>query len=48
MSKKLLIFSLVLFYSAQVYSWGKTGHRIVGEIAERNLSKEAKKGITEI
>lgn len=34
--------------SPNAFSWGKTGHRIVGEIAQRNLSNEAAKGIKEI
>lgn len=28
--------------------WGKTGHRIVGEIADRHLSKKAKKAIKQL
>ncbi len=51
MSKKWLILCLVSLsslYSPLAFSWGKSGHRIVGEIAQRNLSKEAKKGISEL
>ena len=31
-----------------VFAWGTTGHRVVAEIAERNLSKKAKKEIKKI
>ena len=32
----------------EVYAWGKTGHRVVAEIAERNLNSEAKKAIADL
>jgi len=34
--------------SNAVFAWGTTGHRVVAEIAERNLSKKAKKEIKKI
>lgn len=48
--KKNLLLSLLLAlsYSPAAFSWGKTGHRIVGEIAQRNLSAKALKGIKEL
>lgn len=46
MFKKSIIFLSVLFFSTSAFSWGKTGHRVIGEIAQRNLSSEAKKGVT--
>lgn len=42
-------FSLIVFAFAiafKSFSWGATGHRIVGLIAERHLTKKAKKNIS--
>ena len=47
-TKVLLIFLSLTIYSPSVFSWGKTGHRIVGEIAQRNLNKQALKGIKDL
>lgn len=44
----LFIAAALLMISPNAFSWGKTGHRTVGEIAQRNLSKEALKGIKEL
>lgn len=45
-SQLVLVSSLiVLSYSPAAFSWGKTGHRIVGEIAQRNLEAKTLKGI---
>lgn len=48
--KNLILCStlVVLSYSPAAFSWGKTGHRIVGEIAQRNLDAKALKGIKEL
>ena len=48
MKTKLLVLSLVLIYSTSVFSWGKNGHRIVGEIAQRNLDVKTLKKIREL
>ncbi len=48
MKKLLLSFFLILSYSPLAFSWGKTGHRIVGEIAQRNLDPNALKAIKEL
>ena len=45
--RNLITISLILI-SLQAYSWGKTGHRIVGAIAESHLSKKAKKELQKI
>lgn len=45
--KKVAIL-LCLFISFQVFGWGLTGHRVVGEIAERHLTKKAKKALREV
>ena len=33
---------IITFFSATLFGWGKTGHRIVGKIAETYLTKNAK------
>jgi hypothetical protein len=38
----IFIILCLFFYSNFLFSWGKTGHRIVGEIAERNLTEKSK------
>ena len=45
--KKLILVSLlsVIAYSPAAFSWGKNGHRIVGEIAQRNLDSSTLKAI---
>lgn len=37
-----------LLLSNKVSAWGMTGHRVVAEIADNNLSKKAKKELTKI
>ncbi|MGZ8542249.1 MAG: S1/P1 nuclease [Chitinophagaceae bacterium] len=39
----LLVSSLLIVQCA--FSWGVTGHRIIGEIAQQHLTKKAKKGL---
>ncbi|MCC9165724.1 S1/P1 nuclease [Pontibacter harenae] len=46
--KKLLLLGLFLYLPFQSMAWGMLGHRIVGEIAERHLSKKAKKRVQAI
>jgi len=45
MKIRLLFLSILLFYNSHAWSWGQTGHRIVGLIAERHLSKKAFKNL---
>ena len=47
-SKNLMIVCALLVVSPKAFSWGKTGHRVVAEIAERNLDPAAKKGIKDL
>ena len=47
MIKKISVILLTLF-SFQVFGWGLTGHRTVGEIAQRHLSRKASKKIEQI
>ena len=46
--KNIVLVCSILLVSPKAYSWGKIGHRVVGEIAERNLDSSAKKGIKEL
>jgi hypothetical protein len=39
---------IILFISWQAFGWGKTGHRVIGKIAEEYLSKKAEKKVTAI
>ena len=47
----MLLVSMFLFFGNKVYAaddWGKTGHRVVGQIAQENLTPEALEAITYI
>tara|TARA_R110002012_G_C11675852_1_gene613642 strand:- start:474 stop:1247 length:774 start_codon:yes stop_codon:yes gene_type:complete len=44
----LLLTLLVQVSFANAYDWSKTGHRTTGEVAQRHLTKKAKKAIAEI
>ncbi len=50
--KNYRFFFLVIFFSSLLLNatedWGKTGHRTTGEIAEKHLSKKAKRKIKEL
>jgi len=47
--KKLLVLVFTIFiFQPDLIAWGQNGHRIVGLIAERHLTKKAKKNISEI
>ena len=47
--KKIVLLTLIFLFSFnQAIPWGKTGHRIVGLIAEQHLTKKAKKNIDRI
>ena len=45
--KKLVFLStvLVFLFQTHAFGWGKTGHRVVGEIAWNHLSKKAQKNV---
>ncbi|PCJ67951.1 MAG: S1/P1 Nuclease [Bacteroidetes bacterium] len=38
----------VLFIASSVFAWGKTGHRVVGYVAQQHLTKKASKQIDKI
>ena len=46
--KKLLLIGLMVYLPSQAMAWGMLGHRIVGEIADRHLTKKARKNIQKI
>jgi hypothetical protein len=47
MKQTLVLLSLLLF-SNNIFAWGAIGHRIVGKIAEDNLSQKAKESIAQL
>ncbi len=46
--KKIIALFLLMVIAFQALPWGKTGHRVIGLIAERHLSKKAKKKLANI
>lgn len=42
---RILAIILLFFINAEAFSWGQNGHRAVGHIAEKYLSKKARKKI---
>ncbi|MBC3765154.1 S1/P1 nuclease [Neptunicella marina] len=46
--KKLALCLTTLVISQQAFAWGQTGHRVVGEIAQRHLSADTKTAIAKI
>ncbi len=47
-TKKIVLLALFLYLPLHSMAWGMLGHRIVGEIAARNLSKKAIKNIRKV
>lgn len=48
-TKLLIAFTLFMqMITTEVMAWGTTGHRVVAEIAERNLTKKAKKNLRKV
>lgn len=45
MMRSLLILSMLLLCTQNVWAWGKHGHEIVVEVAKRHLTERAKKNI---
>jgi hypothetical protein len=45
---RTILFSVTLLITAQAFSWGLLGHRVIGEIAEQHLSKKAKKELRKL
>ncbi len=45
---KVLFMAIAMLAVQQSFAWGTTGHRVVAEIAQRHLTKKAKRGIAEL
>lgn len=45
---KAIVFLFFLLAPMLAFSWGVTGHRVVGEIAQRHLTKKAKKELQQL
>jgi hypothetical protein len=45
---KVLFVVIITLAVQQSFAWGLTGHRVVAEIAQRHLTKKAKRGIAEL
>jgi hypothetical protein len=48
MKKSILSFALLIIFTASSYGWGATGHRVTGRIADKYLSKKARKAIEKL
>ena len=48
MKNVIFLIFVLSTYSSKSFCWGKTGHRIVGELAQRNLSAKTLKSIKEL
>ena len=46
--KKSFLLLVLSCYASNAFSWGGMGHQTIGEIAERNLSHEARQGVMAI
>lgn len=44
----ILLFSALMVMTSEVHAWGKNGHRIVGEIAQLNLDKNAAREVKKL
>lgn len=47
-SRKIVLIIAILAVSPDAFSWGKIGHRVVAEIAQKNLNYSAKKGVKDL
>jgi nuclease S1 len=45
---KKILFIVAIFLSYNAISWGLTGHRVVGQIAQKHLSSKAKKELKRV
>ena len=46
--KKILLFFSIIIISQSAFAWGTTGHRVVAEIAQRHLTRKARKEIKKL
>ena len=47
-SGRILLIVAAVFTVQFCFAWGTTGHRVIAEIAERHLSKHARKEIKKL
>lgn len=45
---KVIVFFILVFFAVDGYSWGPTGHRATGLVAEKYLTKKARKALQRI
>jgi hypothetical protein len=48
MKKVILLFALLIAFSVSSFAWGPTGHRATGWIADKYLSKKARKAVEKL
>ena len=48
MKRTIIALLFAITFSYNLFAWGTTGHRVIAEIAELNLSKKAKKQVNKI
>jgi hypothetical protein len=46
--KKLTSLFMLILVATQLFGWGQTGHRVIGQIAENHMSRQAKKRLLSI
>ncbi len=46
--KKLTSLFMLILVATQLFGWGQTGHRVIGQIAENHLSRKVKKQLSAI
>ncbi len=47
-ASKIIFFSLISLWALPVFSWGANGHRIIGQIAQNNLTEQASNEVTKL
>jgi len=46
--KKIASLFMLVLVTTQLFGWGQTGHRVIGQIAENHISRQAKKRLSVI
>jgi len=45
MKRAVVVLLIAVAFSCNLFAWGTTGHRVIAQIAEQNLTKKAKKQV---
>lgn len=45
---RIILLSLLIIFTVNAFAWGPTGHRVTGWVAQKHLSKKAKKALQRI